>query len=100
VATQIERLLEQSKGGFGAFLLLAHEWANSQATRRSYELIAQEVLPRFQGQAQTTLDAARRAEAARPELAQDAMKAVEAMTAKHQAELAERALSVRSHTGR
>ena len=91
VVTQILRLLEQSNGGFGAYLLLAHEWANPEATRRSFELIAQEVLPHFQGHAQPTLDAARRAEAARPALAQDAMKAVEAMTAKHQAELARRA---------
>ena len=97
VATQIERLLEQSKGGFGCFLLLAHEWARPEATRRSYELIAREVFPRFQGQATSTLEAARRAEAARPALAQDAMKAVEAMTAKHQAELAERARSAGSH---
>ena len=97
VVAQIERLIEQSKGGFGAYLLLAHEWANPQATRRSFELIAQEVLPRFQGQARSTLEAARRAEAARPELAQDAMTAVEAMTAKHQAELAERARAARSH---
>ena len=90
VVAQIERLQEQSKGGFGAYLLLAHEWANPLATRRSYELMAQEVLPRFQGQAQTTLDAAQRAREARPALAADAMKAVEAMRALHQAEIAQR----------
>ncbi|MGH7785421.1 MAG: LLM class flavin-dependent oxidoreductase [Candidatus Binatia bacterium] len=44
---QIERLEEQS-GGFGAFLVTAHEWANREATRRSYELIARYVMPRFQ----------------------------------------------------
>jgi len=44
---QIERLEEQS-GGFGAFLVTAHEWANRAATRRSYELIARYVMPRFQ----------------------------------------------------
>jgi len=88
VKRQIERLLEQSNGGFGAYLLLAHEWANPAATRRSFELIAQEVMPHFQGQAQTTLAAHQRAEAARPELAQQAAKAIEEMTAKHQAELA------------
>ena len=38
-------------------LLLAHEWANPEATRRSFELIAQHVMPAFQGQAQATLDA-------------------------------------------
>src|SRR5206468_2785425 len=39
-AAQVQRLVDQS-GGFGAMLLLAHEWANPQATRRSYELLAQ-----------------------------------------------------------
>jgi hypothetical protein len=41
---QIERLWQQSNGGFGAYLLLAHNWANPQATLRSYELIAREVM--------------------------------------------------------
>ena len=60
-AAQIERLWQQSNGGFGAYLMLAHNWANPAATRRSYELIAREVMPQFQGHAQATLDAARRA---------------------------------------
>jgi limonene 1,2-monooxygenase len=45
--TQIARLEEQT-GGFGAYLVTAHEWANRDATRRSYELIARHVAPRFQ----------------------------------------------------
>ena len=44
---QIERLEEQT-GGFGAFLSISHDWANREATRRSYELIARRVMPRFQ----------------------------------------------------
>jgi limonene 1,2-monooxygenase len=44
---QLERLETQS-GGFGAFLVTAHEWANRAATRRSYELIARYVMPHFQ----------------------------------------------------
>lgn len=43
----IERLLAQT-GGFGSFLVLAHEWANSRATTDSYELIARYVMPHFQ----------------------------------------------------
>ena len=35
-------------GGFGAFLLMAHNWAPWDATRRSYELMARYVFPRFQ----------------------------------------------------
>ena len=49
---QIERLQEQS-GGFGTFLLMGHEWADTAATRHSYELIARYVAPRFQGTADT-----------------------------------------------
>lgn len=45
---QIERLVSQS-GGFGTFLLMAHEWADREATLHSYELFAREVAPRFQG---------------------------------------------------
>ena len=46
------RLIEMSDGGFGTFLIQAHEWANPAATRRSYELIAQHLMGRFQGSAQ------------------------------------------------
>jgi limonene 1,2-monooxygenase len=45
---QIKRLIEQS-GGFGTFLLMAHEWADREATLHSYELFAREVIPHFQG---------------------------------------------------
>ena len=45
---QIKRLVEQS-GGFGTFLLMAHEWADREATLHSYELFAREVIPHFQG---------------------------------------------------
>lgn len=44
---QIDRL-EQQTGGFGAFLVTAHDWANREATHRSYDLIARYVMPRFQ----------------------------------------------------
>lgn len=53
VAEQIERLDEQS-GGFGAFLSMGHDWADREATKRSYALLAREVFPRYQGSAVTT----------------------------------------------
>ncbi len=53
VSAQIERLQEQS-GGFGAFLAMGHDWADREATKRSYTLLAREVFPRFQGSAVTT----------------------------------------------
>jgi limonene 1,2-monooxygenase len=47
-AAQIERLWGKS-GGFGTYLFMAHEWADREATLRSYELVARSVMPRFQG---------------------------------------------------
>lgn len=47
ICQRIEALLEQS-GGFGTFLFLAHNAANRAATRKSYELFARYVMPRFQ----------------------------------------------------
>lgn len=46
---QIRLLEEQSKGGFGAYLMMGHEWANPTATARHYELFAEAVAPHFQG---------------------------------------------------
>ncbi len=85
---QIERLQAQSNGGFGAYLMLAHNWADPQATLRSYELVARHVMPRFQGQDQATLGAAHRAELARPALAEVHAKAVETASQRYAAELA------------
>ncbi|CAN5889641.1 LLM class flavin-dependent oxidoreductase [soil metagenome] len=45
-----ERLWQGSGGGFGAVLLLAHNWADWEATKRSYELMARYVHPHFQRQ--------------------------------------------------
>jgi limonene 1,2-monooxygenase len=84
---QIERLQKQS-GGFGCYLTLCHEWANPEATRRSYELIAQNVFPHFQGQAYSTLAAKERARAGRAHLAERNMQAVTDMVEKHAAEMA------------
>jgi limonene 1,2-monooxygenase len=44
---QIDRLKTQS-GGFGAFLNLAHNWADFENTKKSYELMARYVAPKFQ----------------------------------------------------
>ena len=46
---QIEELLEQSNGGFGAYLTLAHNWANPESTKKSYELMARHVMPEVPG---------------------------------------------------
>ena len=46
-AAKIQALVDQS-GGFGAFLFMAHNWANWAATKQSYELFARYVAPQFQ----------------------------------------------------
>jgi limonene 1,2-monooxygenase len=85
---QIEELLEQSNGGFGAYLTLSHNWANTEATRKSYELLARHVMPRFQGSVGSLIGAADRAEKSRPELAEKQMTAVDEATARYEAEVA------------
>jgi len=47
-AARIQQLLDES-GGFGAFLFMAHNWADFATTKKSYELFARYVAPRFQG---------------------------------------------------
>jgi len=87
---QIERLHAQSNGGFGAYLMLAHNWADPQATHKSYELIARHVMPHFQGHFLPTMDSAARAEKLRPELAEKHAKAVEDMQSRYADEVAAR----------
>jgi limonene 1,2-monooxygenase len=41
--------LEEQSGGFGTYLNMSHEWAEREATLRSYELFARDVMPAFQG---------------------------------------------------
>jgi limonene 1,2-monooxygenase len=48
---QVKRLAEQSKG-FGAFLLMAHDWADRPQTLRSYELFSRYVMPEVNGTAE------------------------------------------------
>ena len=46
---QLERLKEKT-GGFGAYLFLGADIADWAATKRSYELFAEYVMPHFQDQ--------------------------------------------------
>ena len=40
--------LQKGTGGFGAYLELAHNWADWDATKRHYELMSRHVAPHFQ----------------------------------------------------
>ncbi len=64
---QVERLQAQS-GGFGTFLLMGHEWADTAATRHSYELFARYVAPRFQGSSESLTSSRDWAAENRPEI--------------------------------
>ena len=46
---QIEELHDRA-GGVGGLLSMHHEWASTDATKRSYELLMRYVAPRYQGQ--------------------------------------------------
>jgi limonene 1,2-monooxygenase len=52
------RRLELQSGGFGVYLLMAHDWANRPATLHSYDLFARYVMPSLQD-ATTSLAASR-----------------------------------------
>jgi limonene 1,2-monooxygenase len=49
MVAQLERLQKHS-GGFGCFLSMEHGWADVAETRRSHELIARYVFPKFDNQ--------------------------------------------------
>ena len=80
---QIERLEKQSNGGFGAYLMMDHEWANPQAQQRHYELFARYVKPHFQGVADGPKWAEQRAIGQWDELGDRVERAVAAATEAH-----------------
>ena len=85
---RIEQLFER-QGDFGAVLLYAHNWADWEATKRSYELYARYVMPHFSG-----ANAPRRASyewvgERTGELSALRTAAADAMFAKHEAERGE-----------
>ena len=90
VIAQIERLVDQS-GGFGTFLCMGHDWADRAATHRSYELLAREVMPRFQGSATSLTSSRDWAAEHRPEFIGAAGGAVMSAIQTHHAEREARA---------
>ncbi len=86
---QVERLREQS-GGFGGYLFMAHEWADHAATRRSYELFARYVMPRFQDALEGTRISNEWAAENRPQFMGAAMQAVMTEISKHAEESQEK----------
>ena len=87
---QVQRLVDQS-GGFGAYLFMAHEWADREATLRSYELFANEVAPLFQNSTPSRLDSRDWAATNRPTFIGEATNAVMKAVQDHHAEKASKA---------
>jgi hypothetical protein len=78
----LERL-SAATGGFGAYLLFAHEWAEPQATWSSFERLSRFVMPALQGSTSALLAAERRAADLREELFARQALALEEATARH-----------------
>jgi limonene 1,2-monooxygenase len=85
----VERLQKQS-GGFGAFLQLAHNWADFEATKKSYELVARHVTPRVNGANRVREATLAWAGEQSSVFMGDAIKAATEMIQKHAAEQAEK----------
>lgn len=79
---QIERLEKQS-GGFGAFLFMDHNWAEWDRKKKSYELMARYVAPKFQGLNENREASLKWAAENRPRFIGEAMAAVGARVAQH-----------------
>ncbi len=78
--------LQAKQGEFGCLLLLAHNWADWSATKRSYELYARYVMPHFDRSNVNRVDSYHWVSAHQDELVSKRVAAAAQMTAKHEAE--------------
>jgi len=85
---QISKLHAQSKGGFGAYLVMTHEWADVRTTEKSYELMAERVFPAFQDSVGSLQASAQWASTERSRLGGEQMKSVLNAMEKHKQEMA------------
>jgi limonene 1,2-monooxygenase len=86
----IERLNEK-QGRFGAFLQQAHNWADFEATKRSYELYARYVMPHFSRLNESRAASYQWCGDNRDEFSARRTAAAKAMFDKHEAETAAKA---------
>ncbi len=70
------RKLQHVTGGFGVVLGFAHDWANVEATRRSWDLIARYVIPAVNGTIEPQIASAKYVAANKGELIAGATAAV------------------------
>lgn len=80
---KIEQLWEQSNGGFGKYLIFAHDWARWNETLNSFHLFSHHVIPHFK---KTTLKLKANeawSRGHREDYAKEQMDAINAFTAEH-----------------
>lgn len=82
---QIERL-EQKIPDFGTFLFMAHNWADFEKTKKSYELFARHVKPHFRGANRARADSLKWATDNSGEFIGAAMQAAQKTIARYQEE--------------
>jgi limonene 1,2-monooxygenase len=85
---KIEALWKQSNGGFGCYLMFAHNWAPWEQTQHHYHLFANHVIPHFKGTARRLMANEAWTRSVRDPLAEKQWDAINAWTAKHEAERA------------
>jgi limonene 1,2-monooxygenase len=95
----IERL-QAKQGEFGVFLQQAHNWADWEATKRSYELYARYVIPHFNEANRTREASYQWCGDNRAEFSAKRQAAAKAMFDKHEAERRAGAVAPRPTTGR
>jgi limonene 1,2-monooxygenase len=83
------RRLRQKQGEFGVFLQLAHNWADFENTKKSYELWRRFVSPAINGANTSRQDSFDWATANAPQFIKAAMDAAASTIARHHAEQAE-----------
>jgi len=76
----ISRLVDRS-GGFGCLLINHTDWASPEATSRSLEMFATEVMPRFQGSLEPIYGTMRRSAATREQALRDQRESINTATA-------------------
>ncbi len=75
--------MREQSGGFGTFLTMGHEWADTDATLHSYELLSRYVVPQFQGSASSLTASRDWAAENRPSFIGDAGAAIMSAIQKH-----------------
>lgn len=83
---QICKLQAQSNGGFGAYLVMTHEWADVPTTEKSFALMAERVFPAFQDSTGSLRESAQWAATERSRLGGAQMKSVLNAMEKHKNE--------------